>query len=354
MNMIVPLPDDDPRAQKMRSLAAATAADGEELDPDLDPVLLHRQQQELVEEDIELDRCQRVRMLLQNFILVRILIGRVLLSPWHCGICTKPNPTRSPAVLANQRMLASVLYEMLREMDHDLPAVVVVPFCDDEAAAVSKGRGAAEPAAPDVNAAKPAAPSGGAEVDLELGNAGGASETAGQNVQPKHLVPNLGSEREGDIFGFGKLASEKQSKAYHQLKEVDKDLGALQRLGLFLYNTQAQVGNLSIFVYNSLIERANELTVHTNRTEVALLAERQGYETMEETHRYLFPSDGSDINDLRRIHKPYIQTWAAELNGELADWLDKLTLHVIAMRQALRRGEHGDHDGDTVHELDND
>mgnify|MGYP003386284194 FL=1 len=326
MNMVVPLPDDDPRALQVRAQVVAN-----EDEDDLDPAL--RQQEDVGDEEIELKRCGRVRMLLQNFILIRILISRVLLSPWHCGICTKPNTARSSTVITNQRMLASVVYEILREVDPTLPHVVVISNNDDSSGG-STSKGTAETPAENTDGVAP----DGTIVDIELGNAA-VTLTAQEDTKAKRLAPSMGSGREGDIFGFGQLASVKQSKSYRQLKEVDQDQGGFERLGAFFYNMQAQVANVGIFAYNSLIERAiNEFSGQSNHTEDALLGERQDYETISQTQRFLFSSDGSDINDLERIRKRFT-VWAEELKSDLNMWLDKLTLHVLTTKRALRRGQ---------------
>ena len=58
----------------------------------------------------------RVRMLLQNFVLIRILVGHVLLSPWGSSICRKPSK-RKNRIIYNCRMTATLIYEVVQKMD---------------------------------------------------------------------------------------------------------------------------------------------------------------------------------------------------------------------------------------------
>ena len=51
----------------------------------------------------------------------RILIDRVVLSPWLCGICSHPASSRSRKVVNNCRVFATILYNVLLLMDPTLP-----------------------------------------------------------------------------------------------------------------------------------------------------------------------------------------------------------------------------------------
>ena len=58
----------------------------------------------------------RVRMLLQNFILIKILVGHVLLSPWHASVCRKLT-NRKNRIVYNCRVTATLVYEITRNID---------------------------------------------------------------------------------------------------------------------------------------------------------------------------------------------------------------------------------------------
>lgn len=58
----------------------------------------------------------RARMLLQNFILIRILVGHVLLSPWGSSICRRPSK-RKNRIIYNCRVTATVVYEIVMKID---------------------------------------------------------------------------------------------------------------------------------------------------------------------------------------------------------------------------------------------
>lgn len=56
------------------------------------------------------------------FLIFRILIGQQLLSPWSVGICTRPRHHRKQT-LANFRVVATLVYEIIMTLDPDLPPV---------------------------------------------------------------------------------------------------------------------------------------------------------------------------------------------------------------------------------------
>jgi hypothetical protein len=75
----------------------------------------------------ELLRITRVKMILMSYVYVRILIGHVILSPWYCNIGAKHDSKDDPSFtrrkVYNLRILASIVYEILRRADPQLPPV---------------------------------------------------------------------------------------------------------------------------------------------------------------------------------------------------------------------------------------
>jgi len=59
----------------------------------------------------------RFRMMLKSYLLVRVLVAHVVLSPWRFGVCAPPSLKSKANVLYNYRMLASVLYEIIQRGD---------------------------------------------------------------------------------------------------------------------------------------------------------------------------------------------------------------------------------------------
>ena len=57
----------------------------------------------------------RARMMLQNFLLVRMLVGHVVLTPWTCSACRRPS--KKPRVINNYRIVATLFYEMIAQND---------------------------------------------------------------------------------------------------------------------------------------------------------------------------------------------------------------------------------------------
>lgn len=56
----------------------------------------------------------KARALLVNFLLVRVLIFRLGLTPWHCGLCSPPANRHTRRVVANLRILSTLLYKIAR------------------------------------------------------------------------------------------------------------------------------------------------------------------------------------------------------------------------------------------------
>lgn len=69
----------------------------------------------------------RGRTILQNFILIKILIAHILLSPWNFGVSKKPT-NNIKRIVNNHRVLATVIYEILRLVDPEVPGIEQVAF----------------------------------------------------------------------------------------------------------------------------------------------------------------------------------------------------------------------------------
>jgi hypothetical protein len=66
----------------------------------------------------------RSRIILLNLLLIRIMLFKILLSPWHLGITDKPINRGTRKVIKNLRILATVFYRYLREILSNLPLIV--------------------------------------------------------------------------------------------------------------------------------------------------------------------------------------------------------------------------------------
>ena len=74
------------------------------------------------------DTCYRVdqaRMLLMNIVFIRLLINHVVLTPWHCSVCSRPPGKYTRNVIKNLRIVASLLYLSARSLDSQLPTIQV-------------------------------------------------------------------------------------------------------------------------------------------------------------------------------------------------------------------------------------
>ncbi len=58
------------------------------------------------------------------FNIHRVLVFRILLAPWQFKISSFPHPNSAEKVKTNLKILATLVYSLLRELNSDLPIVV--------------------------------------------------------------------------------------------------------------------------------------------------------------------------------------------------------------------------------------
>jgi hypothetical protein len=66
----------------------------------------------------------KAKMLIRNFLILRVLITNIVLSPWHHGVGPKPLP-KQKKVIDNLRMAASMFYAMLKIHQPKMAHIVV-------------------------------------------------------------------------------------------------------------------------------------------------------------------------------------------------------------------------------------
>jgi hypothetical protein len=74
------------------------------------------------------------KQLVMNILLVRVLLLRVVLSPWHWGVSKKPANRATKKVIRNLRILGAVLYRLIRDVNP------LLPFLTKPAASHGHGR----------------------------------------------------------------------------------------------------------------------------------------------------------------------------------------------------------------------
>jgi len=85
----------------------------------------------------------RARTLLSNFVLLRVLLGQVVLTPWAHGACKRPK-RRVHAVVNNCRVMATTLYLGARLLDGSLPELARTSSGDNPASAAALAAAEAE------------------------------------------------------------------------------------------------------------------------------------------------------------------------------------------------------------------
>jgi hypothetical protein len=211
-----------------------------------------------------------VRMLLLDTLLVRVLVTRIVLTPWHTQVSKPPQNRHTRRVTANLRTLASLCYALARRLNPALPtredvlAKVQVQTAVASAAATADGS--------DVASAAAAASADAATA--ATATAAGASKAAAATA----------------AGGKGMF-------------------GALLKLTGFADTTPGHED------------------FQAGSVEYALLAPRfSPYETLEETMKLLLPR--GQVFPSTAVHD-VLDGWLEELAPVVRQWLDAVTTHVL-------------------------
>jgi hypothetical protein len=232
-----------------------------------------------------------VRLLLLDTLLVRVLITRVVLTPWHAQVTSVPTNRHTRRVTHNLRVLASLCYLLARRMNPQLPTreemLPMTQFAHKQPPAMSlfshkAPNGMTEPSVV-VSAAAAAAAAGTSSTETKPG-----PESTGD------ATTAAGSPTNGD----GKQA------------EVDKGIfGAFLRMTGFADTTPGhedfQAGSM----------------------EYALLAPRlTPYETLPETMKFLVAR--GQLQPSVAVSELF-DAWIEEVAPLVRDWLDDIVAHVL-------------------------
>jgi hypothetical protein len=240
----------------------------------------------------------RVRMVLQNFLLLRILVNHILLSPWAYNLCSRPtHGGNTRRTLFNHRMLATIIYELVRSLDPSVPAVEKVPF-----------RGSVATAGRSPYAANTVADA------FERGRA------------QQRLVNSIGSSVKGGDFGSTKVPSTgRQGDATEAGSVKDDDAeGGISSKGL--------LGKFAKLIGMDSLESGIDI-LSKNSLESYLLEPRAEYSQLQELHSLLLPA-----KQLANV-RPQIDEWLQELREPLRAWLHTLVRHVLMRRLEQKRAQ---------------
>ena len=219
----------------------------------------------------------RVRMLLQNFVLIRILVGHVLLSPWGSSICRKPSK-RKNRIIYNCRMTATLIYEVVQKMDalENLPPI------------------GSEARSPPV-------------------------DHAFKTMTGKLSTKRTSSARK--LKGYSMIA-EPTSTVEVEVEPQSRMLLIFEKL-FGLQSTKLE-----------LDDKKGSLERPRGEVEDQLLASRDNFEPLLTLHGYLLKP--ATLITAR----PLIDEWISGCSEDLDGWLTRLVLHVLS-RRAKRRERNG-------------
>lgn len=238
----------------------------------------------------------RARLLLAHYLLVRVLVYRLCLTPWHCKLCPPPANRQTRRVVHNLRMLASLLYLLARLVTGDvLPALPEKPtFQPSQALAASSATAARGKEDPSSSSGEGLAP--------------GRLLSSSTTDTPTADKPSL--QHKASTGSIATAGSEEAIGPKGVLKSVLKLVGF----------ADVRPGH-EVFKQDSIEFRL--LQPSTNI-----------YCTLEELHRLLLST--SQLGGVETT----ASEWLEELVRPLSSWLQRLTEHILA--QKFRSGGGGD------------
>lgn len=231
---------------------------------------------------------------------------------------------RAASVIYNQRLLASILYQTLHELNPDIP---MVSHKTNE------------------------------EIEVKTEHAGGDIENglmsgANSNIE-KHAnrVHQIGGDLDTSMASHArKVPSESVSTKvteYKELVAVDNLDTISSKAYAYFYNITAWTSNMLQYSYRLMSSTVNDgatnensrishkllniTSTHTNtngtKTDVPL---RAPYETLDSTWEYLY-----DMEHFGGYYSSHIKQWIMELLPELNNYFDKLVFHLIKCNRKL-------------------
>jgi hypothetical protein len=284
-------------------------------------------------------QANRVRLLLDNFLLLRTLVGHVLLVPWHCNLCAPPSLRATKRVLFNHRILATAMYGLLRKLDPSLPTVPESTMKIAQPSQADKFIMPRRPAnAPYVLGDAMVAAAQRAQqltsnpniILLPSNSTAAAARTPTPSVEPGRTK----SPRMGTAGRSARGTSESATGATTTSTD-DK-----QRPASPAENTKATQkdtsGNSMLFKLSKLVGMGDtttpgqEAAPTQSSVESTMLEQREDFPTQAQLMELLIAP--SQLAPMR----VYGDEWFAELRGPLDAWMQRLVVHVLTRRLKQR------------------
>lgn len=262
----------------------------------------------------------RVRLLLQNFLLLRTLVAHLLLAPWHCALCAPPSSRAARRVVYNHRMLATVVYELLRKLDPSLP---VLPESSTGKFAASSQTKTMERF---ILQSRPA----GAPYVL-----GDSMVAEARRVQQANPPPAAMQTPTAPAAGAATAARSRKLSAVPEPADGSEISAANASAGTGAAAVASATESSLLFQLAKLLgvrdaPPGEEAAPTQGSVESALLEQRFDFPTQTQLLSLLLPA--SQLASVR----VYLDEWFAELRGLLDAWLQRVTVHVLTRRLALR------------------
>jgi hypothetical protein len=282
----------------------------------------------------------------------RILVNHVILSPWCCNLSPSPaKSTRSARrILYNHRMLATVVYELMRSLEPSMPPIVEGGTVFSARAATSEGGGAA-PAV-----AAPAATALPNVTDLSgstmAGGTAAVGDTTASDANP-FITSGKISSTIGSAIISAAVARSSVSKRSSSSSKITSGADTYSVASTAASSAQAAAGTAAGAAvpqvqHNGLLVRMSKLFGMADTTpggqegggaaaakgsvEDLQLAPRPEYCSLSELHALLLPTHSLD--PLRAE----LEEWFVELKAPLRAWMQRLLTHILT-RRAARKAE---------------
>ena len=220
-------------------------------------------------------------MLLQNFILLRMLMGHILLSPWSTSTCRKP-VKRKGRIIYNCRIVATLIYEIVRmtESSSTLPIIG------------------------------------------SIRSPGGMKDKNAVLKRSRSLIRSI-SLRPGNLkYRINSAVGNEEKKSEKSLMSQDS-INTKKSTILQLFEKMLGISTIQPVV--DIDDFKNNTEVPRNEIEELLLSQRNQFEPLHTLHGYLLKP--TTLESARPLF-----TWLKECSEELDEWTTKLVIHVLNRR----------------------
>lgn len=264
---------------------------------------------------------KRARTIIQNLILIKMLVSHILLSPWSFGVLKKP-VNNIKRVVNNHRVLATVIYEIVRIVDPELPPIEQAAFVPSAQTPIIPS--VQTPITPSVKT--PIVPSGQTD-SKESENKPESTEVPldkATEVPPDkatEVLPDKATEEKITVPSDGAKVQENVKKIDKKINQPEFDSRLEKFFGAVLGRT-----------------KKSKSEIGADSVEERILGPRNPFGSLQELHRNLILASEFDAA------KKEINGWMQDYANLMEVWIEKSVQTVLNRRHQIIANDIGGDD----------